>query len=411
MSHSKSHQADIAKPLASQHKLLSPLSYQLSPKSFEQYKGQAHLIAPGKPLRIWIENDTLQSMILFGPPGVGKTALARLMALRTKADFIPLNAVMAKVQDLRDAIQTGRLNQSKGQKTILFIDEIHRFNKAQQDALLPDLERGTIILVGATTENPFFSVNASILSRVQLFELYLLDDESLAEVLDRALTDDSVSRIGLSESLKALLIRQCHGDARRLINQVSALTNTLANSIAKPSLEDLETLIRQAGTAYTDDTHYDLASAFIKSVRGSDVNAALYWLARMIKSAHGPEFIARRLLILASEDIGNADPQALILASAALQAVQYIGFPEAQLTLSQLTIYLCRSPKSNEATTAIYQALTYIDQGNIHAVPNHLRDASHSGLKKMGRGSGYQNPHNGPTDGQRYWDGDISFVP
>lgn len=392
----------------------TPLSYQLSPKNFDEYMGQSHLTEKGKPLRDWIENDTVQSFILWGPPGVGKTALARLVARNTRSIFIPLNAVMAKVQDIRDAISKAKVSRSTGAKTILFIDEIHRFNKAQQDALLPDLERGVIVLIGATTENPFFSVNPSILSRVQLFELNPLSKENLLAVLNRALTLPELAFLNpLSSSIQNLLINQCHGDARRLINLLESVSISVKASSDKENLEEnLKALIQQTGTLYSEDDHYDVISAFIKSVRGSDANAAIYWLARLIKGGEDPRFIARRLLILASEDIGNADPQALVLATSALQTVQFIGMPESKYTLSQVTIYLANAPKSNAATTAINSALSYIDSGNIHPVPNHLRDSHHSGLKKLGRGEGYKYPHDypGAKVDQVYWDGKVSFI-
>jgi putative ATPase len=391
-------------------KKTAPLSYQLSPKTFDDYQGQQHLIAPGKPLRVWIEHDRISSTILWGPPGVGKTALARLMALNTKADFVPMNAVMAKVQDIRDAIKKAKENQRINKKTIVFIDEIHRFNKAQQDALLPDLERGVIILVGATTENPFFSVNASILSRVQLFELQPLEESDLKKVITRALNTDVLSSLNpLEKDIETLLLKQCHGDARKLIN----LLEVISVSLQSPGFDkaNLKELIGQKGTLFSDDSHYDITSAFIKSVRGSDVDASLYWLARLIKGGEDPRFIARRLLVLASEDIGNAQPQALPMAAAALQAVQFIGLPEAKYTLSQVTIYMARAPKSNSATIAISKALNYVDEGNVHPVPNHLRDSHHAGLKKMGRGEGYKYPHDFPDAKveQSYWEGLDTF--
>ncbi|RAP38957.1 AAA family ATPase [Candidatus Marinamargulisbacteria bacterium SCGC AAA071-K20] len=399
--------------VANEHaKKSAPLSYQLSPKTFDDYQGQQHLIAPGKPLRVWIEQDKLNSTILWGPPGVGKTALARLMALNTSADFVPMNAVMAKVQDIREAIKKGKANQTIGKKTIVFIDEIHRFNKAQQDALLPDLERGVITLVGATTENPFFSVNPSILSRVQLFELQPLNESDLKNVLDRALKTEALSElIPLEQEIESLILRQCHGDARRLINLLESVAITTEASGGKLSKENLKELIQQTGTLHSDDSHYDITSAFIKSVRGSDVDASLYWLARLLKGGEDPRFIARRLLILASEDIGNAQAQALPMAAAALQTVQFIGMPESKYTLSQVTIYLAQAPKSNAATVAITKALAYIDEGNIHAVPNHLRDSHHAGLKKIGRGEGYKYPHNylGAKVDQEYWPGKTTF--
>lgn len=390
----------------------SPLAYSLAPASFDDYVGQEHLISPGKPLRTWIEQDALVSLILWGPPGVGKTALARLMSQLSRADFVPLNAVMAKVQEVREALSRAEENRKLGKKTLLFIDEIHRFNKAQQDALLPDVEKGTVILVGATTENPYFSVNPSILSRCQIFELFPLAEESLEKLIDRAVRHPKLVdwQEKLSE-LKPVLIRQSQGDARRLLNLLEALSLTLSKSSDIPELQTLEALLQNGGTLYRDDEHYDIISAFIKSVRGSDVNASLYWLGRMIKGGEDPRFIARRLLILASEDIGNADPHALPLAVSALQTVQFIGWPESKYTLAQVTIYLAKAPKSNAATVAIGKALAYVEAGGIHPVPNPLKDGHYKGARDSGRGVGYLYPHDYPGNWveQTYWEGTAQF--
>jgi putative ATPase len=387
-------------PLPETDKKSAPLAYALAPTSFDDYVGQEHLVSPGKPLRTWIEKDALVSLILWGPPGVGKTALARLMSNLSKSEFVSLNAVMAKVQDVRDSLTQAEQNQRLGKKTVLFIDEIHRFNKSQQDALLPDVEKGTVILVGATTENPYFSVNPSILSRCQVFELFPLSAQALTKQASPALL-----------ALKPSLIRQSHGDARRLLNLLEALALTVGNEGASPDLATLEALIQHGGSLYREDEHYDIVSAFIKSVRGSDVNASLYWLARMIKGGEDPKFIARRLLILASEDIGNADPQALPLAVSGLQTVQFIGWPESKYTLAQVTIYLAKAPKSNSATVAINKALAYIEAGHIHPVPNPLKDGHYKGAKESGRGVGYLYPHDYPGNWvkQTYWEGSELF--
>lgn len=387
----------------------APLSYLLSPKCLNDYVGQAHIMAPGKPLRIWIETDAFSSLILYGPPGVGKTALARLIARQTKALFIPLNAVFSKIQDLRNAIEQAKNAVPK--KTVLFIDEIHRFNKGQQDALLPDLEKGLITLIGATTENPFFAINNSILSRVTLFELFALGHTDLKTILETAIAHPKLKQLHhLKNTTKMKIIRQAQGDARQLINILEALSKTSKES-TELTEKDLSAL-KKTGIPHAEDTHYDLSSAFIKSIRGSDTNASLYWLARLIKGGEDPRFIARRLLILASEDIGNADPHALVLASATLNTVKQIGMPESKYALSQTTIYLSKAEKCNAALRGINNALDYIDQGHLHPVPNHLRDAHHPALKKQGRGSGYLYPHHYPnnTVEQCYWPGKKDFL-
>lgn len=388
----------------------TPLAYELAPKSLNDYVGQSHLVGPNGPVRNWLEKGTMPSVIFYGPPGIGKTALSRLIASLIRFEFVALNAVMAKVQDLRDALHNAESQRRRGHRTLLFIDEIHRFNKSQQDALLPDLEKGTVTLIGATTENPYFSVNPSILSRCQIFELNPLSETDLLQVFERAIQHPRLASIQF-ESVKTDLLKQSQGDARRLINLIEAVSH-LADSNGKISAEKAAGLILQTGIAHSDDSHYDIASAFIKSLRGSDANAALYWLARLLKGGEDPRFIVRRLIILASEDIGNADPNALVLAVAAMHAVQMIGLPEAQLTLSQTVIYLANAPKSNTATVAIGRAMKYIDAGNIHPVPDHLRDAHYKGATQLGHGQGYVYPHDFPEDAknQRYWDGTERFV-
>lgn len=388
----------------------TPLAYELAPKTLNEYVGQSHLVGPDGPVRTWLAHGQMVSVIFYGPPGIGKTALARLIATLIQAEFVALNAVMAKVQDLRDALQQAESKRRAGRRTLLFIDEIHRFNKAQQDALLPDLEKGTITLIGATTENPFFSVNPSILSRCQIFELVPLTDPELEQVYVRALQHPKLKSLIIAD-YKPAILRQSQGDARRLINLLEALSHA-ADDSGTISQERVKGIVQQAGVAHSDDSHYDIASAFIKSLRGSDVNASLYWLARLLKGGEDPRFIVRRLIILASEDIGNADPHALPLAVAAMHAVQMIGMPEAQLTLSQAVIYLAKAPKSNAATVAIGKAMAYIDEGNIHPVPSYLRDSHYPGAAKLGRGTGYIYPHDFPEEAksQKYWDGTASFA-
>lgn len=387
----------------------APLAAQLAPKTFADYVGQSHLIAEGKPLRRAIENDILMSLILWGGPGVGKTALARLMARHSNAKWIALNAVMSKVQDVREAIESAKANRQLGHKTVLFIDEIHRFNKSQQDALLPDVEKGTVILIGATTENPFFAVNSAIISRCQLYELYPLNEVERKTLILNALNHPKLAHLSpLNAEVLSHINRQSHGDGRRIINILEMLAISTPNGTAA-TIKTVEDILQQKGTLYRDDEHYDIISAFIKSVRGSDANAALYWLARMIRGGEDPKFIARRLLILASEDIGLADKDALNIAVNGVQTVQYIGWPEARITLSQVTIYLAQAPKSNTAYKAINEALAYVDAGNIHEVPVHVRskvkpkDPNKPDTK-------YIYTHDHPEKSQKFWDGTTLFL-
>lgn len=407
--HTKGHTGARAGKGASEPDDQAPLAAQLAPTSFDSYIGQQHLIGAGKPLRNAIEQDTLMSLILWGPPGVGKTALARLMARHSKAVWIPLNAVMSKVQDVRDAIKTASANQQAGRRTILFIDEIHRFNKAQQDALLPDVEKGTVTLVGATTENPFFAVNGSILSRCQVYELYPLSGEEIDSLISQSISHSRLSVLeSMPESLRHNVRKFSQGDGRRLVNLLELLATAVRNgqSLTDDTLTDL---IQRKGTLYREDEHYDIISAFIKSVRGSDSNAALYWLARMIRGGEDPKFIARRLIILASEDVGNADPNALSVAVNGMQAVQFVGWPEARITLSQVTVYLADAPKSNRVYKAIDKALAYVDEGNLHEVPVHLR--SKAKPKDPNKPNpGYIYTHDFPDAEQSFWRGDTDFL-
>ena len=368
-----------------------PLAWQLAPESLQDFIGQTHLLGPTKPLRSMLESDSLNSMILWGPPGCGKTAFSRLIASHTHAVYESLNAVMAKIADLRDIIKKAKSRQPN-QRTILFIDEIHRFSKTQQDALLPDVERGTLILIGATTENPFFSVISALTSRAQIFEFNSLTDSDLELVLDRAIAKvKAPARIAVTEGARTQLIAYANGDARKLIGLVELAidvhqTNTL-------TAEMITSITQSKGIAHNLDTHYDLISAYIKSMRGSDANAALYWLARLLKGGKDPRFIARRLMIFASEDVGLADPQALPLATSAMQAAQTIGMPEVQLIFSHVTSYLANAPKSNATAQAIGKAMHWIDSGHVYAVPTALRDSHYSGAKRLGHGDGYLNPH------------------
>jgi putative ATPase len=367
-----------------------PLAYKLSPQSFEEYIGQDHILKPGKALRQLIETDTLTSLILWGPPGCGKTGLSRLISKKTKANYLALNAVTAKIGDIKNCVEKAKKNQLNGQKTLLFIDEIHRFNKVQQDALLPEVENGRLILIGATTENPFFSVIPALISRTQIFELFPLTHDELAHLVTNILKTPHLT-ISLTEETKQTIILHAKGDARKLINLLETLEKIYPNQIIEPN--QLENMILSTGISHNDDAHYDLISAYIKSMRGSDPDAALYWLARLLKGGEDPLFIIRRMIIFASEDIGNADPQALPLTTSLIQAAQFIGMPEIRINLAQVTTYLASAPKSNASYEAIEKTLKHIDNGHVYAVPNHLKDATYTGAKKMGYGAHYDYPH------------------
>lgn len=376
-----------------------PLAYRLSPSSFDDYIGQEHVLGKTSFLRNMITADQLVSIILYGPPGCGKTALARLISKQTKAQFIPLNAVTASVSDIKSAVQKARAYQDHyHQKTILFVDEIHRFNKTQQDALLPDVESGLLTLIGATTENPYFSVIPALLSRTQVIALTALLPDQLRIIAQKALSEPRVQAKSLQISDQAIdfLVSQSHGDARKLLNFIELVVMTSKNNDTV-SAEIAEDLCQQHGTKLSTDDHYDLISALIKSIRGSDADAAVYWLARLLKGGEDPVFITRRLIILASEDIGNADPMALILATSLIEAVRNIGMPEVQLNLAQVVTYLALAPKSNSATIAIFKANHLIDQGKILPVPDHLKDSHYKGAQKLGHGIGYKYPHDYPN--------------
>jgi len=382
-----------------------PLAFRMRPRSFDEFVGQGHLVGPGKLLRRAIESDRVASLILYGPPGCGKTALAHLIAACSGALFCDLNAVTAGVADVREVIARAQAERAaSGRRTLLLIDEIHRFNKAQQSALLPDVEKGTITLVGASTQNPFFSIIPALASRSQIVEMQPLPEEGLRALMVRALADSERGLGGLnillSEEAARHLIATCEGDARRLLNalEIGAVTTAKdAGGLVQFDLAVAEASVQKKGLCYdADDDHYDTISAFIKSMRGSDPDAAVYWMAKMIVAGEDPLFIARRIVICASEDVGNADPRALVVATAALHALSAMGMPEGRIPLAQAAIYVACAPKSNAAYCAINDALSEIQSGPALAVPDALKDASYASAKRLGRGTGYLYPHDFP---------------
>lgn len=384
----------------------APLAARMRPRTLVEYVGQSHILASGQLLRRAIEADRIQSLLFYGPPGTGKTSLAQIIANQTKSKFERLSGVESNVADMRRvlAAATNRL-ENKGQSTILFVDEIHRFNKSQQDVLLPDVESGIIRLIGATTHNPFFFVNSPLVSRSQIFELRPLTESELIELLHRALTDAERGlghmRIEATPESVRHLATVSDGDARKALNslEIAVLTTPPeADGVIRITLEVAEQSIQKKAVVYDGDgdAHYDTISAFIKSMRGSDPDAALYWLAKMIHAGEDPRFIARRIVICAAEDVGLADPMALVLANAAHQVSEFVGWPEARIPLAEATIYIATANKSNSAYTAIDAALSDVRAGRTLPVPEHLRDSHYPGAKRLGHGEGYQYAHDHP---------------
>ena len=370
----------------------------MRPRNLDEVVGQEHLVGLGKPLRVLIESDQLSSVILWGPPGIGKTSLAEVMATQSSAHFVRLSAVSSGVKDIRETIaQAQHLLGEKQRRTMVFIDEIHRFSTSQQDALLPAVESGLLVLVGATTENPFFEVNAPLRSRSTLFHLEPLSVAHLSILIERGCAAENAH---LDEVAKKHLLDMAQGDGRQILTSLevacalarSDVSNTPGKQVVV-SLADVEAALSTSALRYGRDDHYDVISAFIKSIRGSAVDAAIHWLARMLVAGEDPRFIARRLVILASEDIGMADPTSLLVATACAQAVEHVGMPEAQLNLAQATIHLASAPKSNSTSNAIWSAMSEVRSGGIGEVPLFLRDGHYQGAESLGHGSGYVSPH------------------
>jgi putative ATPase len=398
-----------------EQELEAPLAHRMRPRTLDEVVGQAHVVGPGSSLRRAIETDRLRSVIFYGPPGTGKTTLAHVIARATKARFASLNAVSSGVADIRHVIEQAKEERRLyGRRTVLFIDEIHRFNKAQQDALLPFVERGLVTLIGATTENPYVQVNAALVSRSQVYRLDPLDAADIRQLLERALADRErglgAYDATVTDAALDVIVRFAAGDARRALNALELAVTTApvgADGRVEVDEDQARAAIQQRQVVYDTggDEHYDTISAFIKSVRGSDADAAILWLAKMLTAGEDPMFIARRLVILAAEDIGLADPQALPLAVAAMHAVQAIGMPEGRIPLAQATAYLARAPKSNAAYRAINEAMQDVAQGLTLTVPPHLRGTGYRGAEQLGSGIGYRYPHDYPGHWveQDYW--------
>lgn len=381
----------------------APLAARMRPESLEEFVGQEHIIGKGKLLYRAIKADQLNSVIFYGPPGTGKTTLAKIIAKTTKRVFVQLNATTSGIKEIKDVVSEAKTrNGMNGGKTILFIDEIHRFNKTQQDALLPHVEDGTIVLIGATTENPYFEVNKALVSRSIIFELKQLESKDIEKLIKRAVTDSEKGYgyfdIDLKEDALKFLADMANGDARAALNAVElAVLTTDKNKDGKIviSMDVAQECIQKRALNYEKDgdNHYDTISAFIKSMRGSDPDAALYYLAKMIYAGEDPKFIARRIVICASEDVGNADPHALQVAVSAAEAVNFIGMPESRIILAQAVTYISCAPKSNASYMGIDMALSDVRNIKIKSVPNHLKDAHYSGAKELNHGVGYKYAH------------------
>ncbi len=378
-----------------------PLAARMRPRNLTEFAGQAHILGEGKLLRRAILADRVQSIILYGPPGTGKTTLAEIIAGETQSHFERLSGVEASVADLRRVIETAKNRRANsGKKTILFLDEIHRLNKAQQDVLLPDVERGVVSLIGATTHNPFFFVINALVSRSQIFELQPLSEDEIFGLLKRALADDErgLGRLKLKADDEALRhwAKVSDGDARRALNALEIAARTAENG--KIGLATAEESIQKRVVRYDadEDEHYDTISAFIKSMRGSDADATLYWLAKMLLAGEDIRFIARRIVICAAEDVGLADPRALLVANACFQSIELVGMPEARIILAEAAVYIATAPKSNASYYGIENAMDSVKKGRVKLVPKHLQSAAYKSAKKLGRGVGYEYSHSHP---------------
>jgi len=413
-------QKDFFKENSGSSRQYSPLASRMTPKTLEEYMGQTNIVGDGKLLRRAIEADSLGSVVFYGPSGSGKTALASIIASKTSSYFERANAVLIGISDIRTILEQAksRLAMYK-KKTILMLDEIHHFNRTQQDALLPDIESGIITLIGITTENPFFYINSAILSRTTVFEFQKLQDKDLLKILDLSLSDKECGfgnlNIKIEQNAKEHLINNANGDARRLLNAIEiGILSTMPNQnrIIFFDLKVAEESIQKRSLSYdrNGDQHYDHISAFIKSMRGSDPDATVYWMSKMLVAGEDPRFIARRIIICASEDVGNADPRALTLAVSAMQAVEFIGMPEARIILAQVAIYVATAPKSNASYLAVDKAIEEVKNGKQRNVPNHLKDASLDG-KEFGHGQGYKYPHDFENHfvEQKYFDDPVEF--
>ncbi len=395
--------ADLFEPQKKTIEKRYPLAVRMRPRSLKEFVGQEHILAEGKLLKRAIDSDRITSLILYGPPGTGKTTLAHVIANVTKAYFHEINAVVSNVQELKDAIKQAKERESSsGRKPILFIDEIHRFNKSQQDVLMPDVETGNPVLIGATTHNPFFSLIAPLISRSIVFELKKLSKENIVQIIKAGIKDKDRGlgnfNIKMDEKALDFLADSCDGDGRIGLNalEVGALTTKPGkDGIIDFTLKVAEESIQKKAVVYDkdEDAHYDTISAFIKSMRGSDPDAALYWLAKMLYAGEDPRFISRRIVICAAEDVGNADPQALLVANAAMQAAEFVGMPEARIPLAQAVCYIACAPKSNAAYLGIEKAMKDVEAGRTMEVPGHLKDSHYPGAEKLGHGKGYKYAH------------------